>query len=235
MLDQGIGRGNSGGITGRDNLVQHRLSFPNKWGGRRKGAGPKPKSGRAGVRHSRRVHFAEELPAHVTLKLREGLPTLRKPREYQVILGAFLAASERDDFRVVHHSVQGDHMHLIVEADGRRALSLGMQGLGIRIARRLNRLWQRTGKVFADRYHDRILRSPREVIRVLNYVLNNARKHGWSYAGVDGYCSGRWFAGVRKALRRLVPEQLRPKTWLLAESWRRFFPFAPSPPAASSP
>ena len=56
-------------------------------------------------------------------------------------------------------------------------LEVGMQGLAIRIARGLNRLWGRKGKVFADRYHDRVLRTPREVRNALAYVLNNARRH----------------------------------------------------------
>ena len=44
-----------------------------------------------------------------------------------------------------------------------RALARGMQGLSIRMARRLNRLWRRSGKVFADRFHVEVLRTPRQV------------------------------------------------------------------------
>lgn len=76
---------------------------------------------------------------------------------------AFAAGSERFGFRLRQYSVQSDHRHLVVEGKDRRALSRGMQGLLIRIAKGLNRLWGRRGTVFADRYHDRILRTPREV------------------------------------------------------------------------
>jgi len=48
----------------------------------------------------------------------------------------------------------------------------------IRVAKGLNKLWARRGKVFADHYHDRILRTPREVRNALCYVLHNAKKHG---------------------------------------------------------
>ena len=94
------------------------------------------------------------------------------------MLEAFGAASEREGFRLVHYTVLSNHLHLLCEALDRRELSRRTQGLAIRIAKKLNRVWGRIGKVFADRYFDRILRSPREVRSALAYVLNNARRHG---------------------------------------------------------
>ena len=116
-------------------------------------------------------------------------------------------------------------MHLIAEAHNRLALSRGMQGLLIRVAKGLNRLWARRGRVFADRYHDRILRTPREVRAALVYVLQNPRRHGVRLTrGVDQFASGLWFDGWRGALSvRKLPH--RPvavaRTWLLAKGWRR--------------
>lgn len=108
---------------------------------------------------------------------------------------ALRAASTSDSFVVVHYSIQTNHLHLIVEARDRNALSAGMKGLLVRIARSLNRLWRRRGSIFADRYHARALRTPREVRNALVYVLNNARKHGIAYAGADSCSSGPWFDG----------------------------------------
>jgi hypothetical protein len=54
------------------------------------------------------------------------------------------------DFRLVHYSLQGSHAHFLVEADDARALARGMQGLKVRVAKALNRLMSRRGKVFAD-------------------------------------------------------------------------------------
>ncbi|HKO91462.1 MAG TPA: hypothetical protein VJU61_09940, partial [Polyangiaceae bacterium] len=73
--------------------------------------------------------------------------------------------------RIVHYSIQSNHVHLLVEADDRRALTAGLRGLFVRIAGALNRLWQRRGGVFADRFHERELRTPREVRNSLLYVL----------------------------------------------------------------
>ena len=47
--------------------------------------------------------------------------------------------------RIIEFSVQGNHLHLIVEAENSDALSRGMQGLAIRIAKALNSLMERAG------------------------------------------------------------------------------------------
>ena len=116
-------------------------------------------------------------------------------------------------------------MHLIGEAKDRRALTRGMQGLLIRIAKALNKLWGRRGRIFADRYHDRILRTPWEVRNSLRYVLHNARRHGIFGPSPDPYSSGRWFDGWRERFERLTHTVERPlaqaRTWLLEFGWRR--------------
>ena len=89
-----------------------------------------------------------------------------------------VGARERFGMRVIHFSIQGAHLHLVVEAGGAAALSRGMQGLGIRLARGLNRLaGNRRGPVFVDRYHAHILETRREVNHAVRYVLENFRHH----------------------------------------------------------
>jgi REP element-mobilizing transposase RayT len=162
---------------------------------------------------------------HVTIRLRDGFPSLRQGPEHALLLELFAAASECDGFRLVHYSVQASHVHLLCEARGRRDLTRGIRSVAIRMARRLNRHWGRSGTVVDDRHHDRILRSPREVRHALAYVLNNAARHGsWSIRrGPDPYSSGRWFDGWRGCdAQTVVPTLLAaPKTWLLGVGWRR--------------
>ena len=202
------------------------LPFRSGRGGARPGAGRKPKRERAGVSHAPRGKLAARFPVHVTVRLAEGLPSLRNRRVYAALRTAFAAGCERFGFRLVQYSVQREHMHLMAEAKDRRALARGMQGLLIRVAKALNRLWERRGSVFGDRYHDRVLRTPREVRSCLAYVLNNARRHALRLAqGVDLYSSGCWFDGWKEQLRpRGVPAP-RPvaaaRTWLLETGWRR--------------
>jgi hypothetical protein len=97
----------------------------------------------------------------------------------RALRAAFAAGCARNlsgAFRLCHYAVLNDHLHLICEAEGRTALSRGLQGLLIRIARALNKLWSRRGSVFADRYHDHILKSPREVRNALRYVFGNGQE-----------------------------------------------------------
>ncbi len=141
---------------------------------------------------------------------------------------ALRASKERHGVRIVHFSAQTNHMHLLVEARDERALARGMQGLSVRMARGLNRLWKRTGRVLADRYHSRILRTPREVRYALAYVLLNAKKHGIHVAGLDPHSSGAAFDGwltsvaVDDRFRASSPPPVAtPRTWLLRVGWLR--------------
>jgi REP-associated tyrosine transposase len=204
---------------------QKSFEFNGGWGGRRKGAGRKPTGERAQVPHDTRAPLRDRFPVAVTMRLKSGLPTLRGLREYAALRAAILAGCERGGFRLVHYSVLSNHMHLIVEGNCRPALSRGLQGLFVRLARALNRLWRRVGSVFCDRYHDRILRSPSEVWNALRYVLCNARKHGaWSSRSRPDPCSsGAWFDGWRELepeTERISPTA-RARTWLLRKGWRR--------------
>jgi REP element-mobilizing transposase RayT len=114
---------------------------------------------------------------HVTLRVKRGVDSLRGSAMFRVVRRALTAAKERFGCRLVHFSVQRDHLHLLVEANDRRALSRGLQGLSIRVARAVNRRLGRTGKLFGDRFHARALKTPREAHWAIRYVLLNARKH----------------------------------------------------------
>jgi hypothetical protein len=142
---------------------------------------------------------------------------------------ALARACDRPDFRLVHFCAQKNHLHLVVEAHDHAALSRGMQGLTIRVAKRLNRLWQRRGAVFADRYHGRILRTPAETRATLSYVLCNARRHTplerRAATWLDPCSSAMYLDGWRgftpSAPAAECPPVVAPRTWLLRVGWRR--------------
>ena len=160
------------------------------WGGKRRGAGRKPKGASAGVAHDARERVTKHTPALVTLRVCEGLLSLRADAEHAVLKAARLETAD-EDFRIVHYSLQSNHLHLIVEASHNAALSQGMKRFNVLLAKRWNKLWRRKGRVFADRYHLHVLRTPNEARNALVYVLNNARKHdAWSARRPDVYSSG---------------------------------------------
>jgi hypothetical protein len=111
---------------------------------------------------------------------------------------------------------------LIVEADDNMALARGVQGFAVRVARRVNRVLSRHGKVFAERYHVRALRTPKTVRNALVYVLFNNKHHGQPGWELDPFSSGRWFEGFAERSPSPGPSPVAlPQTWLLHTGWRR--------------
>jgi len=252
---------------------QTELEF-RSWGGARPGAGRKPKGDRPMLPHDKRPPHKASIPLLITTKLLPGLPSLRRPGEAARIRAAFAdvgtaagaraaagartaadSRGKRSDsgkrsppFQVVHYSIQSNHLHLIVEAPDRASMTSGMRSVLVRIARALNRLWGRTGRVFADRFHERELRNPRQVRNALVYVLQNLRKHGICMDGPDPLSSGPEFDGWRPTAARITRNEPlgstrgggagagrglralsragridlpRPSTWLLGVGWQR--------------
>ena len=202
-------------------------------GGKRKGAGRKPKGEKAGMSHRPRSEFKERFPVHITIKLVKGLPSLRRRTAYRIILSALDAARDRFGMSVIHFSVQSNHIHMIIEAEDRVAMARGLKGLQVRFARNLNKHWKRKGRVFADRYHDHVVCTPMEVRIAIEYVLHNSRKHGLFYRDcADPYCSGQWFpdwAGYLAAPPANVSPISPTRTWLARVGWRRHGLIAPYP------
>jgi REP element-mobilizing transposase RayT len=226
-------------MGGRRGATQLGLSF-RQHGGRRPGAGRKPRPGRRNVLHRARERFASRHPLLVTLRADGAVGSLRAKHTFREVRASIAAAAQgRAGFRIVQFSVQRDHIHLIVEAKDRATLSLAMRGLAVRLCKAINRAIGRPrGRVFLDRYHDRTLRTPREVQHALAYVLQNARKHGVAPRSaprdwVDPMSSGPWFDGWRGGV--VVPSSAvgttgppdespvaAPRTWLMRTGWRRY-------------
>ncbi len=199
-------------------------------GGPRRGAGrPRGPAGR--VAHRERGEIGGRHPLHVTLRVRSDVASLRSCPFVRAFRRALAPACERGDFRVVHYSLQGNHAHRLVEADDRRALARGMKSVAARLARAVNRVFERSGPVLDGRYHAVALRSPLQVRRALRYVLLNARHHAKRVSKVprvDLASSGRWFPCWKEpwALSQEDPlgggrEVAEPRSWLLRVGWLR--------------
>src|SRR5262249_49069461 len=129
--------------------------------------------------------------------------SLRKPRCFGALKRAFGRGANRFGFRLVHYSVQGNHLHLLVEAQDERSLSRGMNGLGVRVARGVNKAMERRGRGLDDRYHAHILRTPTEVRHARTYLLRNARRHH-GRKGTDPCASRVAVMAPRTQLMRMV-------------------------------
>ena len=195
-------------------------------GGRRPGSGRRCDRFRGGVPHRARPEHKRAHPVHVTLRASRSLPSFRREVVFREIRRA-LGRTARAWFRVVHFSVQQDHLHLIVEADDKISLSRGLVGLATRLARAVNRMIRRKGKVWESRFHARALSSPREVRHAIVYVLMNAKKHLPDAPVLDPCSSAASFMGWRLPASPAPPrgtEELvtqAAQTWLLRAGWMR--------------
>jgi putative transposase len=192
-------------------MLSTQISLPfRSRGGRRKGAGRPPNGKAAMVSHMKRPAFERITPVHVTLRISNDIPNLRSSRRFAIVRRCFAKARQNQSLRLVEFSVLGNHLHLIVEADSSTRLSRGVQGLCIRMARALNDALKRSGRVFADHFHSRLLKSPTEVVNAIRYVLENAARHFGETASVDAFSSeAEENAGVLTA----------PAGWLLQRGW----------------
>ena len=172
----------------------------------------------------------------VTLRVLDDVPRLRCARFLREFRKTLRKGARRPGFRVVHYSIQDDHAHFVVEAQGKVCLANGMKSLGARFARCVNRVFERAGRVLADRFHHVVKRTPTEVRWALAYVLLNVRKHFWQRRRrappvvLDGASSGLWFDGWKgrappSAGRYADPgrecEVAPARSWLLTRGWRR--------------
>src|SRR6266480_7697640 len=212
-------------------------------GGKRKGAG-RPKTGlRSSEPHKQRPRLTGREPVLVTARVSPRTSSLRRRGVYHAIRGALATVLARSNFRVVHFSIQRTHVHFIAEANDQRALSSGVQGLLISAARRIHRELaketggRRSGRVFPDRYHERVITAPTQCRNSIRYVLNNFRRHGDDRHGiastwvVDPFSSAVNFGGWREladsgqlfgtpvGYERLPTSA--PETWLLRIGWAR--------------
>jgi REP element-mobilizing transposase RayT len=207
------------------------------WGGKREGAG-RPRKKRAVPSNVRRPEVSKHHPVHVSLRVVKEVGRLRRPAAYAAIQRAVAATSGRSDFRIVHTSIQGNHIHLLVEAGNKRVLANGIRAFMVSAAQHLNNARGRKGTVFPSRYYAVQLTTPKQVRAALAYVLNNWRRHREDVAGprqraayLDPYASGILFDGWLDAPDTwTIPDGYSPlpvrgpSTWLLRIGWRKHHP-----------
>jgi REP element-mobilizing transposase RayT len=217
-------------------MRQGRLDF-RTWGGKRRGAGRKRRAERRQVSHRPRERVNAQHPILVTTRVMPDVARLRTKVMFEAIQAALAAATkwmyEPEPVRFVHASVQGNHLHLLLEAESNAALSRAMKGFLVSCAKRLNKIAGRRGRVFDGRFHARTLATPTAVRHALRYVLLNFRKHGEAkpHERLDSYSSAfalpEWQTDESIQFADVTMQVALPRTWLLREGWRRAGPISP--------
>lgn len=202
------------------------------WGGKRRGAGRKNRSGE--VSHGRRDKVDFRKPLHLTLKLRDKRWNLRCGE----ISSAFkTSAKEAKKFglKILHFSLLKDHLHILVEARDNSQLARGMRSFGARLGKAIRKIIGGRGPVFKGRYHLQVITNPTQMRNALAYVLQNFSKHVRLMKHVDAFSSAAYFGRWRKLFGRdtgpilnglsrppPLPDYLcEPNSWLAREGWLR--------------
>jgi len=165
--------------------------YKGKRGGRRPGSGRKRIHSK-GVSHQRRERVTTKQALHVNFKVRTSI----RNKECLQILKRSIQNARSHGLRVLHFSLESNHIHLILEASNNTVLTKGMRSLTITFAKGVEK-----GRIQIERYHLHVLRTLRETKNAIHYVLFNHQKHkGLKTAHVSAYSS----LGLIEDLRSLA-------------------------------
>lgn len=172
--------------------------------GRRRGCGRKRIHSK-GVAHRGREKVSAKTPLHINFKYRTQI----RSKENLRLLKRAILNSRKQGLRIVHFSMQSNHIHLIVESVSNGVLTRGMRSLTITMAKGLGK-----GKVQLERYHLHVLRSVREAKNAVMYVCFNKQRHEkGTYSVLDDYsslparnCISEFVKKSRMTLRVMVTE-----------------------------
>ncbi len=154
-----------------------------------KGAG-RPALNDPGIRHTKRPLLKKPTSLHLTVKIKKNKAEI-KNKSVLAILKRSILNARRQGLRVIHYSLEYDHVHLLIEADNNHILGKGMQAFGVTFSKAINRLKKLTGEVYKHRYHFRRISSSKELKNVMNYIFTNGVKHKTSKFIVNSYNSIR--------------------------------------------
>lgn len=154
--------------------------YTGKKGGRRPGSGRKRIHSK-GVAHRSREKVTTRTPLHINFKYRTHI----KNKQCLKLLKKAIVNARSHGLRIIHFSLQSNHIHLLIESESNEILTRGMRSLTVTMAKGL-----KAGRVQLERYHLHVLRTIREAKHAAEYILFNQQKHEkGTYSKVDGYSS----------------------------------------------
>lgn len=140
-----------------------------------KGAG-RPRIHDPGISHRKRPCLKKPSSLHLTIKVKR-IKAEMKNRTVLILLKRAILNARKQGLRIIHFSLEYDHVHLLVEAADNLVLGKGMQAFGVTLSKAINRLKKLNGEVYKHRYHFRKITSTRELKVVMNYIFSNGMKH----------------------------------------------------------
>jgi REP element-mobilizing transposase RayT len=129
---------------------------------------------------------------HLTVKVHDDVPSLRRP-ELRERLGVLLEGARKRGVRTLSFAIMPNHIHILCIANSAATLRDATRYVLGQLARFVNQLFRRRGKVFTDRYWSTCITTVKQGWTALCYVLKNAKVAGLrvlrgcldAYSGVD--------------------------------------------------
>lgn len=180
-----------------------------------KGAG-RPAIHDRGIRHIARDEIKKLTPLHLTIKIEKDKAGL-KNKFILKSLHSSIKKARKIGLKIIHYTLEYDHVHLLVETDNKTALARGMQSFGISFSKSINKIKKAQGKVFKTRYHYRKLKTPAEVKNVFNYIFGNSLKHKKAISIVSPYNSLMAidnFSNLYPGFEEMIEDIIRKSTYL---------------------
>ncbi|MGZ3787001.1 MAG: transposase [Bacteriovorax sp.] len=143
-----------------------------------------------GIRHTSRPFLKKPSSLHLTVKIKKNKAEMKNKSVFSLLKRAILNA-RRQGLKVIHYSLEYDHVHLLIEAENNHILGKGMQAFGGTFSKAINRMRKLKGGVYKHRYHFRKISSARELKNVMNYIFTNGLKHKTAKNIVNPYNSIR--------------------------------------------
>lgn len=140
------------------------------------------------IRHTERPKFKNARSLHLTIKVRENKADIKSIKLLKALHHAIKRARLMK-LKIIHYTLEYNHVHLLVEADTHHALHRGMQAFGISFSKAINKTKRLKGTVYKHRYHFRQICSSRELKNVLHYIFHNGIKHGRTSSLIDPFNS----------------------------------------------
>lgn len=141
-----------------------------------------------GIRHIERPRFNRPRSFHLTIKVKSNKADIQNKKILKALHHAIFRGRLKG-LKIVHYTLEFNHVHLLVEASCNRVMHSGMQALGISLAKAINRFKSLKGSVYKHRYHYRQISSPRDLKNVLHYIFHNGIKHKRTRHVLDLYNS----------------------------------------------
>lgn len=141
-----------------------------------------------GIRHIRRDRINKPTSLHLTIKVRENKADIKSKRILKALHHAIIRARLKR-LKVIHYTLEYNHVHLLVEVQDHKVMHQAMQALGISFSKAINKVKSVKGSVYKHRYHLRKLKSSRDLKNVLHYIFNNGVHHRRTASILDPYNS----------------------------------------------